>query len=137
MHLLPEIPVSLVEDPAAKEIEVQTEVSDIGCSGDSEPEVLRREIGLKSKIEKRKFCLANIKSDESKICLYTDFPNCATLLACYRFLGTAVNSLLYDSNKQLMEGDSSKHCRPRALCPQDEFFLVLVRLRGAYGARSS
>ena len=35
---------------------------------------------------------------------------------------------MYDSNKQLMEGDSSKRCRPRALCPEDEFFLVLVRL---------
>ena len=33
------------------------------------------------------------------------------------------------SNKQLVEGDSSKHCRPRALCLEDEFFLVLVRLR--------
>ena len=27
-----------------------------------------------------------------------------------------------------MEVDSSKHCRPRALRPEDEFFLVLVRL---------
>ena len=39
------------------------------------------------------------------------------------------STLLYDPNKQLMEGDSSKRCRPRALCPEDEFFLVLVRLR--------
>ena len=35
---------------------------------------------------------------------------------------------MYDSNKQLMEGDSSKCSRPRALCPEYEFFLVLVRL---------
>ncbi len=70
-----------------------------------------------------------MKSDESKICFYTGFPNYATLLACYQFLGPAVNSLVYDSNKQLVEGDSSKRCRSRTLTPKDEFFLVLVRLR--------
>ncbi len=93
---------------------------------------------LQSKIEKRRFCLANMKSDESKICFYTGFPNYATLLACYQFLGPAVNSLVYDSNKQLVEGDSRKHCRSRTLTPKDEFFLVFSSVTPrAYGARFS
>ena len=33
---------------------------------------------------------------------------------------------VYDS---LLDGESSKRCRPRDLLPEDEFFLVLVRLR--------
>ena len=36
---------------------------------------------------------------------------------------------MYDSNKQLLDGESSKCCRPRVLLPEDDFFLVLVRLR--------
>ncbi len=58
-----------------KEIEVQTDVSGIEACGDSELEVLKKEVGLlKLKIEKRKFCLANIKCDDSKISFYTGFP---------------------------------------------------------------
>ena len=109
---------------------MQTEVSDLGCSGDSELQVVRREICLlKSKIEKRKYCLAIIKSDESKIGFYTGFPNHATLLACYRFLGAAVNCLVYDLNKQLMEGQE--------LFRKMSFYSFSSITPGAYGARSS
>lgn len=129
-RILSKVSVPLVEESATKETEVQTEVSCTGCSNNADLEILKKEVGLlQSKIEKRRFCLANMKSDESKICFYTGFPNYATLLACYQFLGPAVNSLVYDSNKQLVEGDSSKRCRSRTLTPKDEFFLVLVRLR--------
>ena len=36
---------------------------------------------------------------------------------------------MYDSNKQLLDGEYSKRCRPRVLLPEDDFFLVLLRLR--------
>ena len=47
-------------------------------------------------------------------------------MACYNFLGPAVNSLLY-SHKE--KESTNKRCRPRSLIPEDEFFLVLVSLR--------
>ena len=84
-----------------KEIEVQTDVSGIEACGDSELEVLKKEVGLlKLKIEKRKFCLANIKCDDSKISFYTGFP----------------------------KAEFNKNCRLIALYPKDDF-LLLVRLR--------
>ena len=89
--------------------------------------MLMKEVSvLKCKYQERKFCLANIKNDDSKISFYTGFPNYDTLKACYGFLGTTVDFLVYDSNKQLLDGEPSKRCRPRALLPEDE---VLVRLR--------
>ena len=87
-------------------------------NGDSELEEM---LGLlKSKIEKGKFCLANIKKislrlvsklafltmqhywlviSSWKISFYTGFPNYATLLSCNQFLEQQ-STLMYDSNKQ-------------------------------------
>ena len=119
-----------------KEVEVQTEISGVECGCDSKIEMLMKEVGiLKCKYQERKFCLANIKNDDSKISFYTGFPNYDTLKACYEFLGTTVDFLVYDSNKQLLDGESSKRCRPKALLPEDEFFfsfsLVTSRNDGA------
>ena len=81
-----------------KEVEVQTEVSGVECGSDSKIEMLLKEVGvLKCKYQERKFCLANIKNDDSKISFYTGFPNYDTLKACYEFLGTTVDFLVYDS----------------------------------------
>jgi len=43
-RILPAISVSFVEEPTTKEIEVQTDVSGIGSCGDSELEVLKKEV---------------------------------------------------------------------------------------------
>ena len=124
-RISPQSPVSLVEEPdvESKEVEIQTEVSGVECGCDSKIEMLMKEVSvLKCKYQERKFRLANIKNDDSKISFYTSFPNYDTLKACYEFLGTTVDFLVYDSNKQLLDGESSKCCRPRALLPEDEFF---------------
>ena len=60
-RISPQSPVSLVE--------VQTEVSGIECGCDSKIEMLMKEVSvLKCKYQERKFCLANIKKDDYKIC---------------------------------------------------------------------
>ncbi len=66
---------------------------------------------------------------DSRISFYTDFPSYASLMTCYEFLGPAVHSLMYDANKEVLECETSKHYQPRALSPENEFFLVLIRLR--------
>ena len=45
-RISPEILPSLVMEPASKEIGVQTEVSGIISNGDSEVQILKREVGL-------------------------------------------------------------------------------------------
>jgi len=84
---------------------------------------------LKLKCQEKKFSLSNIKDDDFKILFYTGFPSYATLMACYEFLGPAVHSLIYDASKEVLECETTKRYRPRALSPENEFFLVLVRLR--------
>ncbi len=49
-------------------------------------------------------------------------------MTCYEFLGPAVHSLMYDANMGVLECETSKCYRPRALSPENEFFLVLIRL---------
>ena len=72
-----------------------------------------------------KFCLSNVANNLSQgVFFYTGFPNYESLK--FDFLGPAVNCLVYDPKK---EGEVSKCCRARSLSPEDEFFLVLVRLR--------
>ena len=81
---------------------------------------------LECTVENQRFCLSNVSKDESKLCFYTGFTSFTALMACYNFLGPAVNSLLY-SHKE--KESTNKRCRPRSLSPEDDFFLVLVRLR--------
>lgn len=84
--------------------------------------------------ENSHFRLSNISDDDNMVCFYMGFTNYSTLMACYNFLGPAVNHLTYwDSGRRLAESEMAaplyKKGRNRALPPLEEFFLVLVRLR--------
>ena len=46
-------------------------------------------------LEKYCFRLSSICSDDNKIAFYTGFDDYKTLIACFKFLGPAVNSLTY------------------------------------------
>ena len=83
-------------------------------------------------LEQYCFRLNSICNDDNKILFYTGFPDYKTFMACFNFLGPAVNNLTYwDSGKQSDTPSRSlcKTGRSRALTPLEEFFLVLVRLR--------
>ena len=75
------------------------------------------------------FRLVNISHNDKMVKFYTGFPSFASLKACFKFLGPAINYLSY---KDQSMSDSDTLCRsgwPHSLPPMEEFFLVLVRLR--------
>ena len=76
-----------------------------------------------------KFSLANIADNDKKVSFYTGFPTHAALMACFKFLGPAVNQLIYWNSKLDDTCGTKKKGRPQTLAPIEEFFLVLVRLR--------
>ena len=80
----------------------------------------------KKEVEKQKFRLQNIASDDGKVFFYTGFPSYKSLMACFEFLGPAAHQLVYSSRSN---DTPRKVCRPRSLPPLEECFLVLVRLR--------
>jgi len=87
---------------------------------------------LKRENESLKFTLDNIAYTDKKVSFYTGFPSRAALMACFKFLGPAVNELIYwNSNidDAAAACEAKKKGHPRSLAPIDEFFLVLVRLR--------
>lgn len=66
----------------------------------------------------------------NKVTYYTGYPSLQSLNACYRFLGPAVDNLIYwNGGKSEIKGEFKGRGRPRALTPLEEFFMVLVRLR--------
>ena len=78
-----------LEIPITKNVQVQTEIN--GSKFDN----LTNEVSkLECTVENQRFCLSNVSKDESKLCFYTEFTSFAALMACYNFLGPAVNSLL-------------------------------------------
>ena len=89
---------------------------------------LKQEISdLKQANALSKFTLSNVAN---KISFYTGFPDLASLMTCYKFLGPSVYNLKYWSSKiEETACISKKKGRPRSLEPLEEFFLVLVRLR--------
>ncbi len=48
----------------------------------------------KKDLDKQKFRLRNIASDDRKVCFDTSFPSYKSLMACFEFLGPAAHSCL-------------------------------------------
>ena len=90
---------------------------------------LKQEISdLKQANALSKFTLSS--SIANKISFCTGFPDHASLMTCYKFLGPSVYNLKYWNSKAKETACiSKKKGRPRSLEPLEEFFLVLVRLR--------
>ena len=109
---------------------------------------------LKEKLEKielqnedlksRRFCLENITEDDS-ISFYTGFPNVETFQATLKYLNpgqhgenirywrssdSKVEKSHYDEDNH--QNTRSKRGRNRTLNPQEEFFLVMCRLRQGF-----
>ena len=83
---------------------------------------------LEQNLEMSRFRLASIASDDQKVTFYTGFPSYKALMACFKFLGPGVHSLVYWGNTNT-ELHGKKMGRNQSLPPLEEFFLVLVRLR--------
>ncbi len=110
----------------SNDVEVQTDDIEENCAKIQE---LKEEINkLKLSTNESKFSLSSVSSTPSQLSFYTGFSSYEALKACYNFLGPAVNHLIYDSSKEDIEL-GGRRCKARCLCPEDEFFLVLVRLR--------
>ncbi len=69
----------------------------------------------KTDLDKQKFSLRNIASDDHKVCFYTSYPSYKSLMACFEFLGPAAHQLSYSSLKS--NDTPKKSCRPRSLPP--------------------
>ena len=82
---------------------------------------------IKVNLEEQRFRLKNIAGDDKMVAFYTGFPSYSALIACFRFLGPAVDYLSYTGRNG--ETLPEKRFRPHVLPPLEEFFLLLVRLR--------
>ena len=93
-------------------------------------ELQQENIELKKKVEALKFRLSSIQDDDKQIQFYTGFPTYSNYLACFNFLGPAVNCLCYWGSQKL-DVHEKRHAggRSRSLAPLEEFFIVPVRLR--------
>ena len=103
-------------------------IADIKCMEERIEEMKEELRKLKHENAALKFSLANI-ADNDKVSFYTGFPTHAALMACFKFLGPAVNQLIYWNSKLDDTCETKKKGRPRTLAPIEEFFVVLVRLR--------
>ena len=55
---------------------------------------------LEQILEMSRFRLASIASDDQKVTFYTGFPSYKELMACFKFLGPGVHSLVYWGNSR-------------------------------------
>ena len=92
-----------------------------------------------SKLKSAQLRISSVEYDDKMIQFYTGFTSYKLLKACFDFLGPAVENLNYwgqvkdvESNNDTFDGSdksSQSKGRHRTLCPIDEFFLVMIRLR--------
>lgn len=75
--------------------------------------------------------LEHVIASDANFKFYTSFQNYATFKAFFDYLQPACNSLMYvgSNNTELSSEAQSKHGRTRSLSPEQELFMVLVRLR--------
>lgn len=77
----------------------------------------------------KSFGISQFHNDNAAIHFYTGFPDYRTFIACFEFLGNAVNHLNYWYGGKTKETPPNNKGAPRALTPLNEYFLVLCRLR--------
>ena len=105
-----------------------------------ERELLRSKLSeSESKLKSAQLRISSVEYNDKMIQFYTGFSSYKLLKACFHFLGPAVENLNYwgqgkdvETNNDALDGsdkNSRSKGRHRTLCPIDEFFLVMIRLR--------
>jgi hypothetical protein len=88
---------------------------------------------IKHEQNKMSFSVENFKHDDKLIRFYSGLQDYATFKALFDSLGKAVNHLIYYGSNtnpdNLTFSDAMKHGPKRSFSPEQEFFLVLARLR--------
>ena len=112
-----------VAEPLSKDVGVQAEK----FVSDEEKCLIEKINKLESLLKEKDNQLSKQKLNIKDVLYYTGFRSFLAFEAFFNFLGPAVNSLNYSSEKET----SSKSCRgrPRLLPPMEECFVTLVRLR--------
>ena len=78
--------------------------------------------------QKKYFSYEHVKDDNKQFKYYTGLTF-LQFMTLWRFLGPAVNHLIYRQSSGTEAGSSFKLGRKRSLSPMDELFLTLMRLR--------
>ena len=94
-----------------KDIHTQTEMD-----GSKLDNLMNEVTNLETTVRNQRFSLSNVSKDESKHTFYTVFTSFAALMACYNFLGPAVDYLTHTYMEE--NYTTNKHCRPRSLNPE-------------------
>lgn len=86
---------------------------------------------LKSDLQQSKFPINKFKNSDSDFEFYTGFKSYAKFKAFFSFLEPACTKLQYigSNNGCLNSTQQEKRGRKRSLCPEEELFMVLSRLR--------
>ena len=88
---------------------------------------------LEHRINEKEFCVENFKNNSKLFRFYTGIPDYTTFEIVFQSFGSAVNSLVYigtnTNSAKLSSADHIKRGPKRVLKAEQEFFLVLVRLR--------
>ena len=83
--------------------------------------------------KKPSFCFKDVKDNDKLVNFYTGLPDYLTLNVLFKSFGNAGNKLVYydsGTNSEKLSNSEHNKCGPkRSLTPEQEFFLVLVRLR--------
>ena len=142
------LPTEESDDCSGETEAVNESVSSVATSTDvhgediealvKECELLRRKlVESESKLKSAQLRISSVEYDDKIIQFYIGFTSYKLLKACFDFLGPAVENLNYwgqgkdvETNNDTLDGsDKSSKGRHRTLCPIDEFFLVMIRLR--------
>ena len=86
---------------------------------------------LSSKYKQSVLRLEHVLASDTEFKFYTSFQNYSTFKAFFDYLQPACNSLKYvgSNNTEILTAKQNKHGRTRSLSPEQELFMVLVRLR--------
>ena len=94
---------------------------------------LLNRLSFLNRINEKEFCVENFKNDSKLFTFYTGIPDYTTFEIVFQSFGSAVNSLVYigtnTNSAKLSSADHIKRGPKRVLDAEQEFFLVLVRLR--------
>ena len=124
------------EETLAREVQLlKQKIVEMEQSNTTEQSNLKSEIStLTSLLEESKFTVDRFKHNKAHFRFYTGFESYDLFKIVLEYLQPAADSLIYwGSNTNIDKPESKgKRGRARALTPEEEFFMVLTRLRCAF-----